>query len=599
MISTSEEWKNLLSTDELLPESDVNVVCNDDVTGTSDTSQFSVSSNSLAAISNLQSFLKSADSVAQRTPRKIATLEWNFLNLDGKVVVANNNTGVNRYVSNSVSDENGAFTTAPTITIGYSGPPAGTLFPKYVTLKFDNYAGTYPTSIKLNNSSNISINSYDDTYKIVRNSESTTTGTTLYINSWSMPFRRARISEFLLGARLFFDKPQISKFKHQRTTDMVCAELPQNDCSFSVLDLDCEWDANNPNAKLYSLVNNNSVFKIYYGYKLSTGWEYILTDTLLLKSIDRPENGMEANFVLESDINRAIETFLNTTSDNDSYTWTKYSSLLNYIAEKTGFSFNTSNINNNFFNASAKTYLCYVFRGQAQTGEKNTIYSDSEYYSRKMNEWLQLLSATMNAYIRKNPNGTYSLIGLLNFSTGAFISSTTVDVINAINCFEYPEIENLKKIKKVVVKTKPIDKDECLEDRDHTVNLDQGSRYTYPKYRYSSNFNDSGVKQSAENHLISVFPNNDSEYGNYDIFGFQVSDNMHGKYARYLYRFISEAMKIKVNCRLNPAWQVGDLIGVQLKNGQTAKGFIIDLDIEYAGYPKGNVTILAPKLLNP
>ena len=581
MITTA--WNNLFATDDLLPESDVNVVCNDNVVDLS--SGWTVNTNSKEDISNIQSFLKSNGSI-ERNTSKIATLEWNFWALDGSFRVADNNTVVNRYISSEVCDENCEFSNPPEIYFGNRQPSSL----KYLTVKFAPQLSEWGTVVVANRYKTYEIPEYDSDYVILDDLTTPQGVSSISISKWSMPFRRARLSEFLIGVRIYFDRTMISKFTHERSTDMVCAELPQNDVNLSVIDIENDWDINNQNAKYVDLVNTNTVFKIYYGYKVNNSWSYYLIDTVILKSLNRPANGLEANFILESDINRAKQTFLESENKN----WTSYNQLLSYIRQKTGFTIGQSNIRFDYI-TEVREYLYRPF--MTKLDDYNKI---SEYFERPMNEWMQLFGATMNAYIKRDAAGNYYYVGLLNFSNGNFVSSTAVDSISLVNCFEYPEIETLEKLGKISVATAPF-LGASNPDSDITVQVQMNSSGLAPRpmtakrYRYTVTYNNGNGKElQSTNHLICV--SNNAPVSN--PFGFEEELQIPQKYIRYLYKFLSEAKKITVKCRMNPAWQVGDLISMELRDGTIAKGYIIEINIEYAGYPKGSVTILEPKDLN-
>lgn len=576
MITTSNEWKNLLETDDLLPESNVNIVCNDAVL---DTSEWTVTSENCETMSNIN-ILASKPDYINRNEEKIATFEHNFWILDGTFTIADETTKIDGYMSDVLSDENGNFPedNYPQIMLESNNPQF--LEPYVYTVKFVPFLNECAKSIILGGSTENEkiIEDYDEEYVYVDNPyPQNVDSSILTIKSWSMPFRRARISEFLIGTRLFLDKNNLSSFSHERTTDMVDAELPQNDCKFKVLDINNDYDINNPDARFIHDLDTSSKFLIYYGYKINQNWEYNLIDTVNLVSVERPQSGIEATFTLESDLTQKTQTFLDTDSDNSNNEWTSYSSLLQKIASKTGIKI-TRNGGNYATNSFSKMY-------------STSITFDEDYYKRNMREWLQLVAAAINSFIKRKPNGAIDTICLVD-SEGNIKSANHIDTINLDNCFDYPEIENIDIIKDVVltilkshVSSRP-DKYALIEN----PGSDGGQYIPIPPYRYSKSYNKVGVDQTAENKAIIITHTDNT--------GFKTSDGIHTTYMNWLYTFISEACKVKANCRINPAWQVGDLIRIQLKNGNFAKGYITDIAIEYSGYPKGNVTILAPKSIN-
>lgn len=586
MISTSEQWKEIFNAENvsnnLLPECNVNIVNNDNVL---DTTGFNVISTDKTSFSNITNFAKNKTSI-NRDEKKIATLEWNFWALDGSYIIPDDDTEVDRFVSKQICDENGYFTTSnpidydkmPSIKISYSSEFATGDF---YTLKFAPYLNEYATDfiIKADRGNEwCFVDDNDEQYISRKNTlKGATTYITLYIYKWSMPYRRARVSEFLSGLRIFFEKSNLTKFKHQRTTDMVSASLPQNDCDFSILDINCDWDIDNPKAKFAKMVNATSIFNLYYGYKINDVWEWIEADRLVLESLERPANGLEANFSLESSLNRKIQTFFNTDEDNNNYKWESYNQLLPIIGQKGNFA--VSRVGGNFAT-------------DIRFGLKNLTQGNmgSAYYEKTMKEWLQLVAATINAFILRNPNGSFTVKGLVNTS-GKISNTSIVDTLTLERCFEYPEVEHISEIGKIIL-TIGRAIGATTKDPDKKYEVETGGVTTvFPPYRYTKTFG-SGVEQTADNQLI-VYGASAGD-GN----AFVPSDGVHTSYMNFLYTFISGARRIKANCIINPAWQVGDLISMELKDGSLAKGFIIDIDIEFSGYAKGNVTILAPKSLN-
>ncbi|MFQ9515342.1 MAG: hypothetical protein ACLRZ9_05900 [Eubacterium sp.] len=591
MISTSNEWKKLykprfdengdLEPDSLfLPESNVNIICNNDVV---DTSNWTIKTSKAASISNAAKLLSSSGAI-NREEKKIASLEWNFWVLDGSYEVPTESTKFNGYISDAICDERRVFSEPPQITISSSQK----VLKDYATLKFAYGLSEYATdcTIQSNNEQSVYVmEEYDDPYIHISIPGDESGSFTLSIIKWSMPYRRARISEFLVGLRIFFDKSNLSKFTHQRTTDMVCAELPQNDCNFSVLDIDCDWDVDNKYAKYANMVNSNTIFALYYGYKLESGWDYKQVDVFYLESLDRPQNGIEANFKLESNINRKTQTFFDTATDNDNYNWTSYDKLIQFIAQKSGTTISRTGGN---FASSVKDKLCKDYIRPTQK---------LEYYKRPMKEWLQLVAAVINTFILRNPDGTFTLKGLVN-TTGAITNKTVIDNISLDLCFSYPEIERISEIGKIVLAMLTIPEyrtSTSIDSNWSDPNVGTGTTVIYPPSRQTKIYGN-GVEQTAENKIIALGPNPSSSLETPPMF--TISDGLHTSYMNYLYTFISGARKIKVNCIVNPAWQVGDLISMELKNGTYANGYIIDIDVEYSGLIKGNVTILAPKSLN-
>lgn len=575
MIATSQEWKNLLTTEDILPESNVNIVSDNNVY---DMSAFNISTTDKAFFSNID-FMSKTQRIINREQRKIATLEWNIWVLDGSYEIPTEETIIDRFVSDEISDVDGKFANPIKIDL----VPRSSIMenPTLYTLEFNNgFATEIETPQSKSNKQHI-ITEYTNKYIYLETDyETSIDASFVKINSWSMPFRRARISELLLGGRIFFDKSNLSKFRHQRTGDMVNASLPQNDCNFTVLDLNADYDIYNSNAKFANIISTNSLFDVYYGYKIDGIWEYVKVDQMYLASLNRPQNGIEAKFVLESSLNRTTQTF----KSSENITFTTYGELIKIISNKI--------IGNISVDVKATSFLNNPKESLSRTIIV-ALYGD--FYNIPLNEMLQMVSSLINAFILRTPNGNYNLISYFDRLSNTPISAPNiVDTINLNNCFKYPEIEQISDIGNLTLSLikYPQNRDEDTMDQEWSENIGE-TTITYPPQRFTQNYG-AGVDETAEIELLVL--GQDTTEGS--VQNYTVNDGIHTAYMDWLYAFISGAKRVSVNMRINPAWQIGDLISVQLKDKSYIKGFIVDIDIEFASYSKGNVTILAPKNIN-
>lgn len=566
MLEQSAEWQNIFHSDELLPES--NVIIKSDI-NTINTQAMSVVSSGRVYFSNVDNFGKQ-DFEPGKEEQKLATLELNLWILDGSfnTVIGNaERDKENRFVSNNLCDENCDFQDFPYIGLNHSTPFPGTGF---MTVKFAPFLEESASGVQIETNNVLGEFSIDSTNQYIPLKKEEffmpTNSVVLYIKSWRLPFRRARVSELVLGLRLYFDKTIISRFGHDRTIDMVSAKLPQNDLDFSIIDVECDYDIENPNAKYADSLSANSKFEIYYGYKLSDGWEYKWIDTLYLANLSRPQNGIEASFTLESDIQRMTQVFPNTTS----YTWTSFSNLFANIESLSGVAIIDKDIGN--YAKIVKSKMNFAHR---------TLFQD--YYTYPMKEWLQTTAATVNVIIFRNVSGSITLKCLVD-SNGAILNKTAVDSLSLISCFGYPEIENLNQIKKITLT--------ILRTATESSSEEQGGVLPTP-YVYSKTFNSLGIEQTAKNERIYL-----TKSTSYGFDPDNANEQVHITYMNWLYNFISGAKKIKVNCIINPAWQVGDILEVELKDGSIVKGYLTEIDINYSGYTKGDIVLLAPQSLN-
>ena len=232
----------------------------------------------------------------------------------------------------------------------------------------------------------------------------------------------------------------------------------------------------------------------------------------------------------------------------------------------------------------ATTYKAFLYLGLRQALGK-------DFFTIPMNEWLQQVACVINGYIFRTPNGLFEVRGITN-KLGEIINTTTIDSVPLLNCFNYPEIESVNLLSRIVLTTTPINSEQ-QNNPDSETNIEVGGEtLTFPPYRFSGSGHEGGTELTAQNKII-VFGSAGTNENN-----FTVDDELHKSYLQWLFSFLSASKKIKTNMRINPAWQIGDLIEIEQKNGTFIKGFIVDIDIEYAGYPKGNLTILSPYQFN-
>lgn len=572
MLNTSQEWKNLLSTQDILPESNVNIISDGKVL---DTSNFSVSTTDKAPFSNAN-FMAKAPRNVNREQRKIATLEWNFWVLDGSYEIPTEESiAVDRFISDEVSDINGDFANPPTIYFTSNEPIYN---PPIYTLEFmDGFASQVETPAE-SGSQIHNIQECGQKYLYLETYQgSSRNNVYLKINSWSMPYRRARVSEFLLGARIYFDKADLSTFQHKRSGDMINAELPQNDCTFSVLDLNGDFDIYNSKATFANYLSTDTIFDIYYAYKLNEKWEYLKVDELNVYVFSRPKNGIEATFTLESSLNRATDTFLST----ENISFQTYKELLALIEGKI---YGTITIDGGNFSDVTKANLSGSI----------ILASDGNFYQMPFNEILQGVACLLNTFIFRSQNGNYILKGKYDCSLNRITDTTPLDTLTLNNYYRYPEIEVISNIKKITLSLLkyPINRDNNSLDQDWTGEVG-GQTVVFPPQRYSKNYG-FGVDETAESKLLVFGTDTDTSRTQH----FVVADGIHECYMDWMNIFISGSKRITLEVMINPAWQIGDLISVQLKELAYVKGFIIDININYAGCIKGTVTILAPKSLN-
>lgn len=267
-------------------------------------------------------FSNEADYVVSEVDKNIvphATLERNLWVLDGsRVILPTSNYGENGYIGDVICDASRSFSKSPIFSLNFSR-----VFTDLITGlsfvwsdTFDEYATDF--IVTCYNNSNVVAST--------RVSGNTKAKMTVYLDivnynkitievlKWSLPYRRARITEIQLGADLIFDKSDIISYSHSQEVDPISATLPLSKISFSLNNADESFNPYNQNSLTKYLMERQEI-KVKYGYKLDDGIEWIDSGTFYLSEWDTPQNGLTASFTA-----RDLLEFMSNT-----YRWGVYS----------------------------------------------------------------------------------------------------------------------------------------------------------------------------------------------------------------------------------------------------------------------------------
>lgn len=634
MIASSNEWKNLYENveEELLPESDIRIINTDDVLAPIPASNVQTSSYMGGYTERTDVATCSSSETMNEPTKKLATAEWNSFVLDGSFTLwKDGNDTVREFASGEICDENCNFANPPYIAIvNLKGlGQAGVCTNTFRTIKFATNRNEYAKSITFKtisfnpkNTAETSENQFShnnliyDTDYIVQWAGSLPSGyyvnnAYLYINKWSKPYRRARVFEYRIGKRFLWNRDNIMEtVRYNKSVDMVNAELPQNDVEFQFYDPNNDFDRWNPSAAFANAFNANSKFLINCGYLINGAWEWKKTDTLYFREISRPSNSLSATLKLENDMQKMRQTFpknkltvevLNNPTSL-AYSWTSYQQLISKIARRSSKNITIDSSVVNSCLSIVKTSLSATYTGLNPTSTPAADISFNygrgwgDYFKTKMSDMLQMVSQIVSSFIFINESGNIVIKSVCD-SGGNLKSKSTfnsVDTIKMDEMYEFPEIEQLESIKTVLVST-------LHPEFVKGENMAPAGADAYQDNELEYNFGASGVEQSLENNLvfskISAAGTGQPEAKDY-FWDSSKTDFPPNFMARFVYTMISGAIKITVNTIINPLWEMGDFIGVETKNGadvKTYQGFLINMDMEYAGTFKGKVTILVPK----
>lgn len=624
MITGSAAWNNLYKKveDELLPESDIRIINTDDVLAPVTASNVATSAWMQGYTDRTNVATCGSSATMNEPTKKLATAEWNSFILDGSFTLwEDSSDNVREFASEEICDENCNFANPPYIEIKEVQAANKT----WRTVKFAPNRNEHGVSITLKTNSdnsvshppnvsptirNINVNEYDTDYVLLWAGSEVLGDTSIYINSWSKPYRRARIQEFRIGKRFLWNRDNIMEtVRYNKSVDMVNAELPQNDIEFQFYDPNNDFDKWNTSAAFANAFNSNSKFLINCGYLINGAWEWKKTDTLYFRELSRPSNSLSATLKLENSMQKmqkripkfdltAEMSDIMDDSNNPPNAWKNYGefvSILNKINDVT-ITMDNSVVNLSKSDTNHKK-LCYPYTGIIiQRAAPNQSISNSitkrfwgNYFKTKSNELLQMISQVLTSLIKINRDGNIVLISKTN-NNGKLKNKnnfTIVDTIKLNEMYEYPEIEQLENISKIEFST-----------LDYTY---EGNVSFYEKNAIKEqNFNYSsiGTEQTLTNNLLYYKKNN--PVNEPDSYYFRTDTGIHpAQYASdYVYDMISGAIKITVNTIINPLWEMGDFIAIETKNGtdiKTYQGFLINMDMEYAGTFKGKITVLVPK----
>lgn len=248
-------------------------------------------------------FSDEADYVVSEVDKNIdphATLERNLWVLDGsRKVIPINDYGENGYIGDIISAENRTFSQNPLISVIFSK-----VFTDLITgvsivwsKVFDEYATdfivtayngdevvaskTVTENTKANMMVKVDIINYDRI--------------TIEVLKWSLPCRRARIEAVQIGAELIYAKGDIIEYSHSQSVDPISATLPMCKISFSINNIEDDFNPNNLGGLSKYLIERQEV-KVRYGYKLNDDVEWIDAGTFYLSEWDAPQNGVSAEF---------------------------------------------------------------------------------------------------------------------------------------------------------------------------------------------------------------------------------------------------------------------------------------------------------------
>lgn len=568
MISVSDEWKNIIiNCEEGVPESNVNIICDGNTVKTDSYSTSDV-------VAYCDGDLSWTKNQINRDDYRIASFEWNYFLLDGNYSVLQSTEKLKGFISDNLCDETGTFAEQPTIkaTVGSNV--------QYLTLNFNNELGDVPFQIGLVTPKGFETK-ITNNYHIINFTEALLKSFNLSIQKWNMPYRHAKIKEFIPGLRLFWDKSEISNFKHERIISMVNEELPQCNLKFNVIDEEKEFIKAPEKYNIFVNELQNQMVVLYYGFKFenedgSKRWTYITNDCFYVNKISKDNNSLEISIECVDNLYFKNETF--TTDKKSSLEFTTYNNYVGRIADALGIKIALKGcddiINNTQSNLS--TSLFYN--------------PDTVFWKYTHKEQLQLLASLMCGYLYRTPSGELEIRTIWDWNktsqTGDVYTTKVSDYANMDNvlplcaCYGYHDTEETEIIRSISLSILGINS--ASSENIDTSLTDSTAGITIPPHRYRLSFSTGTGELEVENPLI-YYGTTTSDFYKY---------RLHDSIMMWLHRFMSNKKLITANCLIDPRWQPGDIIDVEMNDGSLTSGFITEINIEYTGVPKGTVKIL-------
>lgn len=208
-----------------------------------------------------------------------ATLELHRWVADGSFDILPTNPTQNGYVSNSVADESGVFSTPPLLVRSFDVPhdiPALTLvsneFPKSITVSF--YGGdTLLDEVVVDNITTKTVEVNTLAAGIDRIEVTPTKG---------LPYYRYRLDRVVYGVIVTFTDDVIVSLAEHHEVDPISRRLPVNEFTLSVYDMSRRYDPENPEG-IWAKIDTRSPITVRYGYEVSNGVvEWLKSDRYIL-----------------------------------------------------------------------------------------------------------------------------------------------------------------------------------------------------------------------------------------------------------------------------------------------------------------------------
>lgn len=293
MIAVSDRWKELQK-ERLVPLSEIEIEYNITEPGVQ------ADASSTATYEETFSAAESVVVEVLSDEPKYAMLEHNQWVLDGTYIpLPASVPDAHGFVSRNLSNEHGAFTAIPTITIRFSETHEAVLPGLTLTWSktYQEWAKDFRVTAYLDD---VVVNQFEvtnnrDVITKVWHSIGGYNKIVIEILTWCLPYRRARLMECLIGIKQIYTKNDLMGYEHEQSVDLLSAELPKNAIVFKLDNSNSVWNPDNPTGAEKYLIEKQTL-KVKYGFLIDGSVEWIRAGTFYMSEWKTPANGMEASF---------------------------------------------------------------------------------------------------------------------------------------------------------------------------------------------------------------------------------------------------------------------------------------------------------------
>lgn len=418
MITVSQAWKDIQQR-FLLPETFIEIDCG--ITDTEAQSVAVASGTDEAEFSNAPGVVDNLTDVT-----KYATLEHNLWSLNGTLTILPSTAvyGNAGYVSNIES--------TGSVTVRFPEIRASAISGITITWsgKHGEYAKVFSVSGKNGENivRNVTVFDNKDRTSIVYLPLENYNSIEVQVHEWSLPNRRVRIEDIVIGHVLKFDKSDLLSFTHEQDGDLLSGKIPKYSIEFTLNNSDGRWDPNNPTGMAQYLSERQKI-TVKYGLDVNGTIEWIKAGTFYLSEWYAPPNGIEARFVARD----VFEFLLSTdTTKLPNMSSTQYGNLASIITWATA--------------ASIPTGATIVIDESLNNTEGRQYNGDGTYA-----EMVQKCANAGKCILRYDRDGVLHIEPINNIIEEYIpITAGTTGIPLALS-YSYPEITLSKPLKNVIV----------------------------------------------------------------------------------------------------------------------------------------------------